>query len=90
MFFNEIRELKLNYRSVANTSAAIQKTANSAIEATLLFRALELWMNLNIARTKDCLQRSMCVGNSNIINVNVTNSTDHDVALHRMYAEIAR
>ena len=63
---------------------------NNAFEATLLFRSLELWMNLHIVRKRNCLEMVMCEGISNIVKEGHTNDIVADAkSIAMMYAEIS-
>ena len=66
-------------------------TAKSSVEALLLFRTLELWMNLHLGRSRDCLHRTMCEGNKNIVShAPLPIGIYQDPLVVRMYAEVAR
>ena len=66
-------------------------TGTTLAEALLLFRTLEIWMNLHLGRSMDCRHRTMCEGNRDI----VLHAPQHigvyqDPLVVNMYAEVAR
>ena len=76
-----------NVKQYTNTTGNLN---NKAFEATLLFRTLELWMNLHLVRKRSCLGRVMCEGISNIVNEGHVNDVVVDAkSVAMMYAEIS-
>ena len=64
--------------------------ANS-FEASLLFRSLELWMNVHLVRRIECLPKVMCEGVSNIVKEGGMNKiVPNSRSISRAYAEISR
>ena len=67
------------------------RSKNSAYDAALLFRSLELWMNLHLARSRDCLYRTMCEGVSSIVAEGIRNDVvSKESSRAWIYADISR
>ena len=60
------------------------------LESLLLFRSLELWMNLHLVRHDTCIERVMCEGISNIVNAGHSNDSFFKAkSISRVYAELS-
>ena len=67
-----------------------KRTRNNAFKASLLFRSLELWMNLHLVRHHNCIEQVMCEGMANIVKTGYSNdSALNGKHLSRVYAEFS-
>ena len=65
-----------------------KSTKNNTFKASLLFRSLELWMNLHLVRHHNCIEQVMCEGMANIVKTGYSNdSALNGEHLSRVYAE---
>ena len=63
---------------------------DKAFEASLLFRSLELWMNLHLVRHDNCVERVMCEGTANIVKTGNSNGSVFNAkSMSRVYAEFS-
>ena len=68
----------------------IKSKKENNLEALLLFRSLELWMNLHLVRHDTCIERVMCEGISNIVNAGHSNDSFFKAkSISRVYAELS-
>ena len=67
-----------------------KRTKNNAFKASLLFRSLELWMNLHLVRHDNCIEQVMCEGMVDIAKIGYSDdSAFNGKHLSRVYADFA-
>ena len=64
---------------------------DNAFKASLLFRSLELWMNLHLVRHDNCMERVMCEGTANIMKTTYSSSDSASNVnyISRVFAEFS-
>ena len=88
---NQTQFLQPSY-NVENQRSIVNKGGHSnAFEASILFRSLELWMNLHLVRHDNCMERVMCEGTANIMKTTYSSSDSASNVnyISRVFAEFS-